>query len=463
MLTLGEVLEATGGRLLGRGEPRLPLDGASLDSRRIERGELFAALAGPKHDGHRFVADAFAHGAAAALVSRVPPDCPWAADPTLDGPPLILVADVLGALHRAARAARSRHPARVVGVVGSVATGTARDLIAAVLRARGPLIQSDGALAAEHSLPLGLLRLTEEHRYAVVDLAGRSPAEVRGLAESAQPDVGVVMNVRRRRLDAQTALEEIAAAQAEVVRSLHPDGVAVLNADDRLVRAMAGRAAAPVRFFGLGPAAEVRAHDIAGRGLGGTEFGLYHDGGSLRVVLPLVGLLSVHAALAAATVGLAEGMDLAEVVEALAKSSSSVRIMLARAINGAQILDDTYDAGPESMLAALNLLEELDGRKVAVLGDMLGLGDTEEAAHIKVGSRAALVVDLLVTVGARAALAAAEARRAGLDETAVVAAPDREAAIFELERRLRPGDSVLVKGSREMEMEGVVQAIVVEG
>jgi UDP-N-acetylmuramoyl-tripeptide--D-alanyl-D-alanine ligase len=467
LLTLTDILEATDGRLLGSADTGLPVHGATTDSRRIRPGELFAALRGAKHDGHAFVTDAFARGAAAALVTRVPPDCPWVDDPGLEGPPLVLVPDVLEALGRTARAWRRRQPVRVVAVVGTVARTTTRELIAAVLRARGPLLQNEGTRPSASVVPLTLLRLTPRHRYVVLDLAGHDPGEVRGLADVAGPDVGVVMNVQAEPLDPPLRLDEIADRYAGVLESLPPDGVAILNEDDRRVRALRERTAARALFFGLNQDAQLRATDIAGRGLGGTEFTLRYAGESDResvhLVLPLVGLQSVHAALAAAAVGLAEGLTLTHVAEELALASSSVRIVVARGINGAQIVDDTYDADPESMLAALNLLAELGGRKVAVLGDMLSLGRGEESAHVKIGSRAARVADLLVTVGPRAAAAAAEARRIGLPASAVVEAPDRESAIGELKRRLRPGDAVLVKGSRGMHMEEIVKAIRIEG
>lgn len=481
MLTLRDVLEGTGGRLLGRADPDLPLRGASLDSRRVHAGDLFVALRDARHDGHAFVTEAFARGAAAALVERVPPDCPWALDPDLDGPPLILTSRVLAALQRSAQAWRARQRVRVVGVTGSMAIGTAREMVATVLGTRGELLESDPALAPAEGVPIMLLGLTPRHRYAVAELTADGPGDVRRLAEIARPNVGVVMNVQSDVPGFRGSPAEVARAQAELLESLPRDGAAILNADDRLVRAMAEGSPARPLFFGLSPYADVRASDIIGRGLVGTELVIHHGGRSAKVVLPLVGLQSVHVALAAAAVGLAEGMALSEVAEALAGASESLRIVVARGINGAQIIDDSYDATPESVLAALNLLSELGsltgdaegnarplggttgGRRVVVLGDILGLGTTEEADHVKVGSRAARVADLLVTVGPRAAFAGAEARRAGLPTEAVVEAVDHAAAVAHLQRILLPGDTVLVTGSREMRMERVVQAIRVEG
>ena len=352
---------------------------------------------------------------------------------------------------------------RVITVAGSVATGTACDLITAMLDGRGGVLRHEpGRGSADHRCrkPFGP---SPDHRYVVLDLAGINSTRMRPLVKAMPPHVVVVMNALERPLAPQWSGEDLVTSYAGLLGALPADGLAVLNWDDQLVRGLAESAPGPVRFFGLGLGAGVRASDIAGRGINGTELAIHTADGSVRVTLPLIGLQSVHAALAAASVGLADGMELAEVGEALARTSSSVRVKLAAGINGSQILDDTYDAGPESMLAALNLLEELDGRKVAVLGQMLGLGDIEESAHARVGGRAAEVVDLLVTVGPRAAITAAEARRAGLGESAVVEAADQASVVAELRRRLRSGDTVLVKGSRETAMEQVVCAIGVEG
>ena len=352
---------------------------------------------------------------------------------------------------------------RVIAVAGSMATGTACDLITAVLDGRGGVRRHEPGRGPTDDRCRKPFSPSPDHRHTVLDLAEIDSTRIGPLVEAMQPDRVVVLNALERPLDPPSSGEDVVVGYAELLGALPADGLAVLNWDDQLVRGLAEGAPAPVRFFGLGPGAGVRGSDIAGRGLNGTELAVHTAEGSIRVTLPLIGLQSVHAALAATSVGLADGMELAEVGEALARTSSSVRVKLAGGINGSQILDDTYDAGPESMLAALNLLEELDGRKVAVLGQMLGLGEIEASAHARVGGRAADVVDLLVTVGPRATITAAEARRAGLAESAVVEAADHASAVAELRRRLRPGDTVLVKGSRETEMERVIRAIGVEG
>jgi UDP-N-acetylmuramoyl-tripeptide--D-alanyl-D-alanine ligase len=237
----------------------------------------------------------------------------------------------------------------------------------------------------------------------------------------------------------------------------------VLNADDERARALAAATRASPVYFGLGPAADVRAASVVGRGRQGTELDLVVAHRTVHVRMPLLGLNSVHSALAAASVGLADGLELREIGAGLQTASPTTRILVATGLNGSRIIEDSYNASPESDLEALNLLADLSGRKIAVLGDMLGLGKLEATEHRKVGNRAASVVDSLVTVGERARLMADEARRMGLSGGATFEAATNEEAIDHLRRRLRPGDNVLVKGARELGMDTIVQALRLEG
>ncbi len=247
-----------------------------------------------------------------------------------------------------------------------------------------------------------------------------------------------------------------------MVAELRSDGVAVLNADDARVAQMGGATLARVVRYGLTESADVRADDIQSHGLRGVEFNLLHRDQRLRVHLPLLGAHSVHAALAATAVGLEVRLSLSEIAEALHELSPTLRLLVVEGVNGSRVVDDSYNASPESVLAALNLLRELPGtRKIAVLGDMLELGSEEEPGHRRVGIRAAAVADVLITYGERARVIADEARRAGLKlQARDVFEPDSHAAIVELLRsELRPGDDVLVKGSLAMGMSHVVRGI----
>jgi UDP-N-acetylmuramoyl-tripeptide--D-alanyl-D-alanine ligase len=247
------------------------------------------------------------------------------------------------------------------------------------------------------------------------------------------------------------------------VEELPSSGVAVLNADDARVRQLAAATRARVVWYGVSAEADVRAERIESQGLKGVEFDLEWEGQEMHVRLPLLGAHTVHAALAASAVALEEGFALSEVAEALHNLSPSLRLMIVDGVNGSRIIDDSYNARPESVLAALNLLLELPGpRKIAVLGDMLELGSEEEAGHRRVGNRAARVLDLLITVGQRSRVTAEEALSVGLRPDQVVQADDHEQVVEILKKRLRPGDDVLVKGSLSMGLDAVVRAIRVE-
>jgi UDP-N-acetylmuramoyl-tripeptide--D-alanyl-D-alanine ligase len=458
-LTLQDVVEATGGELRGQAPAALPLSGVSHDSREIRPGALFVALRGPQHDGHGFVAEAFARGAAAALVERVPPDV-LAQDG--EGPPVVVVPSTPDGLRDLARWWRDGQPGEVVAVAGSIGRGTTAELCAAVLRQRHRAIHSSPTRRADVALPLTLLTLRPEVARLVVEVSPTSDAQVRAVLELARPCALVVSSLQAVRVEPDEAVETRARRTASLVGSLPAGGVAVLNADEPRVRALPVGPGATSVTFGLEPGAEVRAENVVGHGAGGITFDLVVERRSVHVRLPLLGLHSVHAALAAAALGVGSGLDLREIGAGLQTASREPRIIVASGLNGSRVIDDSTNASPESCLAALNLLAGLSGRKIAVLGDMLGLEPHEAAGHRKVGNRAASVASLLLTVGQRATLIADEARRMGLADAAVFEAPSNAAAIDYLRHHLRPGDVVLVKGARELEMERIVEAIRLE-
>ncbi len=466
MLTLQEILEATGGQLRGTQQRAARFSSVAVDSRQATPGALFVALRGQKHDGHAFVAQALARGATGALVERVPADCAWALDPEADGPPLVVVPSTQQALEAMARYEMERHAElEVVGVTGSLGKTTTKEVIAGVLARKRRVLKSEGNLNSEIGLPLTLLNgLSLHHEIAVLEMGMYAPGDIRLLARLARPRIGVVTSVLPVHLERLGTIERIQAAKQELVEELPADGVAVLNADDARVAAMAGATRARVVRYGVAPEADVRAENIDSQGLMGVVFDLEHAGQRRHVRLPLLGAHSVHAALAAAAVALEERFDLSEAAEALHELTPTLRLLVVDGINGSRIVDDSYNASPESTLAALNLLRELPGRrKIAVLGDMLELGAEEVPGHRRVGTRAALVLDLLITYGERSRLTADEARTAGLRPDQVVEAGSLEQIVDLLSRRLRPGDDVLVKGSRAMGLDVVAQAIRAEG
>jgi UDP-N-acetylmuramoyl-tripeptide--D-alanyl-D-alanine ligase len=463
-LTAAELVRLTGGRLLRTSERRVR--GAAVDSRLVGPGELFAALPGERTDGHRYLIDAVEAGAAALLVSRVP-------DPaTLDalGDVTVLhVPDALVGLGAIATGWRARFDLLVVGVTGSIAKTSTKEAIAAVLGSAFTTLRSEGNRNNEIGLPLTLMRLGPEHRAAVLEMGMYVGGEIADLARMARPRIGVVTAVQGVHLSRIGSLAAIERAKAELVEALPSDGVAILNQDDRRVRRMADRTAARILTYGFAADADVTATDIASSGFGGMRFSLRlppggHGGRPMRLpaAIPGLGRLSVHNALAAAAVGHAAGLSPQAIVAALAGGwSAPHRGQLVR-LGRVTLIDDSYNASPATMTAALDMLAGLPGRRVAVLGQMLELGNAAVAGHLEVGRAAAATSDLLIVVGPAAAGIAKGAREAGLDSSRVLEVRDREAALDTLRSRLRDGDVVLVKASRGVELDVLVDALKVE-
>jgi UDP-N-acetylmuramoyl-tripeptide--D-alanyl-D-alanine ligase len=470
MLRLGDVIEALTGEPAVGGE-RVIAD-ATVDSRQTIPGSLFVALPGERVDGHDYVAEAFQHGAVAALVQRDLSEQFPQLDLTTGKAPLhlgdfqdrsfcIRVPDCLQALQTVARFWRRKLDLRIIGITGSVGKSTTKEVVAQVVGQRYKTLKSPGNLNNEIGLPLSLLRLTEEHERAVLEMGFYVPGEIAFLCDLALPHVGVVTNVGIVHAERAGSQEAIARGKAELVEALPPapTGVAILNFDDPLVRRMSSKTKARVFYYGLDPQADLWADGVEGLGLEGIRFRLHYRSEVLYLRVPLIGRHSVHTALRSAAVGISEGLTWQEIVSGLRSEHTQLRLVAVRAKNGALILDDTYNASPQSTLAALNLLEELDGRKVAVLGDMLELGQYETHGHQMVGARAAEVADELVTVGTRAKIIADTAARSGLSPQWITHLENSEAAIEFLESRLRPEDVVLVKGSRGVQMDLIVSAL----
>ncbi len=433
------------------------------------------ALPGERVDGHDYVADAFDRGAVAALVHQTPDAACWtldiekqrAGDQTLDSllpdsltPPICLkVADSLKALQQLATYWRAKFNPRVAAITGSVGKSTTKELTWAVLRQRFNTLKSPGNLNNEIGLPLTVLRLDDTHERVVLEMGMYDLGEISELCAIAMPHIGVVTNVGPTHLERLGTIERIAQAKAELVQALPGDGVAILNQDDPHVRPMAQQTQARVFTYGLTPEADLWASDIESEGLEGIRFVLHHKDEAIHAKVPLLGRHSVHTTLRATAVGLVEHLTWQEIMTGLQDSSVQLHLVSAPGINGSTLLDDTYNASPVSTIAALNLLDDLAGRKIAVLGDMAELGDQEEEGHRRVGCRAADTVDILITVGPRAHMIADEARACGLSPEAITEVETNDQAIAHLRQIIQRGDILLVKGSRSMAMEEIVAAL----
>jgi UDP-N-acetylmuramoyl-tripeptide--D-alanyl-D-alanine ligase len=433
-----------------------PVFRAAVDSRRVEPGMLFVALPGEHTDGHRHLAEAARRGAAALLITRE------LADADLDalcgaapgGCSIVRVDDGLAALQALASAWRSRFHPLVVGITGSVAKTSTKEAAATVLSERLRVLRSEGNENNEIGLPLTLLGLERGHQAAVVEMGMYVPGEIAQLAAIARPRIGVVTAVRGIHLERAGSIEAIEEGKGQLVEALPPDGTAVLNADDPRVRRMDGRTRARVLRYGFADDADVTARHVTSRGLAGMGFELRLPGGAERSVeIPALGRHEVQNGLAAAAVGLAAGLDADAIVAGLARGWHAAHRNTLLHVGPWLVVDDTYNAGPDSMAAALDLLATLPGRRVAVLGEMLELGPETLVLHRAVGARAARCADLLVAVGEGGAPIAEGARAAGMPAGGVLAVPDVQAAVETLLARLAPGDVVLCKASRGLGMD----------
>jgi UDP-N-acetylmuramoyl-tripeptide--D-alanyl-D-alanine ligase len=475
MLTLADVIEALTNIRPARAN--IVITEAAVDSRQVIPGGLFVALAGERLDGHDFVADAFQRGASFALIQhevsgdhqtlRLVPNKPPSLQPgseflfssEVDAPLCLLVENTLSGLQQIARFWRRKLDLSVVGITGSVGKSTTKEVVFEVLSQRYRTLKSPGNMNNEIGLPLTILRLGSGYQLAVLEMGFYVPGEIALLCDIAQPNIGVVTNIGTVHAERAGSQEAIFQGKAELVQALPSDGVAILNLDDHWVSKMAELTQARSFFYGLDPEADLWADNVEGLGLEGIRFRLHYRHETLYLHIPMIGQHSVHTALRAAAVGLMVNLTWQEIINGLHQGHTQLRLTAVRSESGALLLDDTYNASPESMLAALNLLAELDGHKVAVLGDMLELGPYEKQGHEIVGVRAAEVADTLITVGTLGHLIASAARKAGMRAGRITEFEDTNEAISHLQKSLVEKDVVLVKGSHAIHMDRIVSAL----
>lgn len=480
MLTLKNLLDILAPALVVEGADKMVISEVCIDSRQASPRSIFVALHGENTDGHLYVEEAFEAGATVALVEEVTADgtvvdtVEGTAPVGVEPPVLVVVPDSLRALQRVAKGRRLERPdLHVVGVTGSVGKTTTKETVASVLSQRYETLKSSGNYNNEIGLPLTLMALGPDHEYAILEMGMYALGEIALLCDIARPQIGVVTNVGPSHLERLGSMERIAEAKAELVQALPEDGLAVLNGDDHRVRAMEEQTQARVLTFGLHPDNMVSADEIVNHGLEGMEFTIHVRKGAFEgevgpfnlsarshpLRTSMLGLPAVMSGLAGVAVGLSQGLLWDEVERGLGGGGRGLRLVPRRGIRDTILLDDTYNASPESVMAALDLLDELPGRHLAVLGDMLELGAREREGHYEAGRYAADLLDLLVTVGERGRLIAEAAREAGFDDGRLYAVSDNEEALAILEGIMEDGDAILVKGSRSMAMETIVEAL----
>ncbi len=459
-LSLARIAQVTGGQL--HGDPDAVVTGeVVIDSRRAAPGGLFAAVAGERSDGHDFAAAAVAAGATAVLATRPVPV------------PSVLVADVPAALAALARFVVDTLPAvRIAGITGSSGKTSTKDLAAQLVERLGPTIAPAGSYNNEFGHPLTVLRADAATRYLVLELSARGIGHIAHLCRIAPPRYGVVLNVGHAHAGEFGGLDQVAQAKGELAEALPADGTAILNAGDPRVLAMAARTQARVVTFGPHDSgACVRAADVRLDDLGRPSFTLLTPEGPAPVTLRLHGAHNVPNALAAAALARELGLSLDAIADGLsaAAARSRWRMEVHRRADGVTVINDAYNANPESVRAAIDALAHLaqGGRGFAVLGHMAELGDSSRASHEDIGAYAARAGDSglagLIAVGEQAAPLLAGARRVPSWPGEALAVPDGAAALAVLANQLKPGDVVLVKASRAAHLEGVAAELLSAG
>jgi UDP-N-acetylmuramoyl-tripeptide--D-alanyl-D-alanine ligase len=459
--TLTQVADAVGGKRGAAIDPVARVAGVSIDSRTLRAGELFVAIHGPSHDGHDYVADILEKGAAAAIVAgallaRYPG---WIQDRC------IVVADTLAALHALASAVRNAWGRKICGITGSVGKTTTKEILAALLGSKLRVLKTQGNFNNEYGLPLTLLRLEDSDEAAVLEMGMSYPGELRRLASIAQPDMAIELRVTAAHLLNFASIDDIALAKRELVEGLHgPKSLAVLNADDERVAAMASVAPGRVIYYGIEKPAEYRGEEIEDRGALGSAFTLVHGGKRTRLELSLPGSHVVLNAVAAIAAASEWGIGAEEAREVFPKlPTPSMRGELIRFVDGFALINDAYNSSPAALQAMTHLLAATPGfsRRILAAGEMRELGPSSPELHRAGGSFAGKTgkIDFVIGVQGDAKEIVEGAVTAGMDRAATKFFETPQEAGKFLSEFLRPGDLLLVKGSRGVKMERIVDEL----
>lgn len=465
LLTAADVIES----LTGIRPPKATqvITEAVVDVRNAGPGSLFIATRG--QETGQIIAQAFEQGAVLALmeIDPLPETRTFDMRPiqaithdlsNQDLPLCLRVEDNLAALHKIATFWRKRLPnIPAIAITGNFGKTTTKDLVAEMLGQRYRTLKNTGNARSDLDIPLALTSLTAGHQRMVFEV--NIPGRLAFFGEMVTPHIGIVTSAGTPQVDETGFRAELATRMSEIIRILPPEGYAILNYDDPWVRGMAAETSANILFYGLSPQADLWADEVEGLGLEGIRFQLHYGGETLHLKVPMLGRNSVHTALRAAAVGIIEGFSWQEIANGLHFSNTQLRLVAVRSDQGALILDDTYDASPESMLAALNLLAEMRGRKVAILGGMPDLGPFQYQGHQLVGMRAAQIVDILITVGEMGREIADAARMAWLPTSAILEMADTDEVISYLYNHMTARDVLLIKGPQSLHLDRITAAL----
>ena len=445
---INELAAAVKGRAVSVGDATAGFERIETDSRKVRRGDVFWALSGSRHDGHNYIEDARSRGAALSVgeEGRIP-----------RGAPAVAVKDSLQALWDFAAWHRQRLDALVIGITGSVGKTTTRNMLHAALSGRFRGVQSPANYNNHFGVPLSLLMIRPEHEFATLELGASRTGEIARLAELAQPEIGVLTAIGPAHLDEFGTIESICDAKAELLESLPESGFAVINGDDERVRALADRAKCRVLRAGV----RVK-NDVVARRIESDGKSLRFQVDRSKFMVHAAGRHFLSSALLAVGVGREVGMHDSEIADGLRSFRPVAGRCQVLSLGPWTVIDDTYNANPVSMQAACELLRDWENanQRVLIAGDMLSLGEQSDAFHIQVGAGAPQYgITRLVAIGAQAARVAGSAKDAGMDAGCLGACRDMDTLNLLLDCWLEPGDVVLVKGSRGMHMEHVIEQL----
>ncbi|NJD02300.1 MAG: UDP-N-acetylmuramoyl-tripeptide--D-alanyl-D-alanine ligase [Ruminiclostridium sp.] len=452
-LTISEIMEATGGQLVS-GNAEATVTGISTDSRKIDKGYLFIPLTGERFNGHDYINKAFDEGAAATLTQQD--------ESGVEGRRVIRVGDTSRALRDLAAWYREKFSVPFVGITGSVGKTSTKDMIACVVGSKLNVLKTEGNLNNEIGVPLTIFNLNGTHEAAVLEMGMSGTGEIGRLTAIIKPDIAVITNIGISHIEKLGSRQNILKAKLEILEALNPDGLVILNGDDALLAGMKDLLKFRTVLYGMDEGVDYRACNINSHGESGTFFDITLGGREYNIHIPVPGVHNVHNALAAVAVGCELGIPMEDIIRGIAGFSPSKMRMDIVSFNCMKIINDVYNASPNSMEAGINVLREIgrENRKIAVLGDMLELGEWSEKAHFDMGKYASAAgIDRIIAVGSNARFIADGALSAGYPEEQIRYFQSNAEALDYLQKTLVPGDVILVKGSRGMKMEEIVKGL----
>ena len=458
-MKVADCLKAIGGELVsGTGDK--VFRGVSIDTRTLKEDELFVCIRGDRFDGHNFIEEARNKKAAAIVLSEKSN----ALSKNREAPPVVRVGDTLKALQELSSFHRKQIPVRVVGITGTNGKSTTKEMIASITETKLKTVKTKGNLNNHIGLPLSLFHLSSDDKVAVLEMGMSAAGEIKRLAEIAQPEIGVLTNISEGHLVHLKTLKNVQAAKGELYDALSEQGTAIVNADDPLVLELAKSVRAKVVTYGIHSEADVKAGDIRPMNREGFDFNVRLFDQTIPIRLPFLGACNIYNALAAMATGYSLGIGPDDMKTGLSNASLLSNRYETTEYQGATIINDAYNANPRSMHEALKTLAnyKCEGRKFFILGDMLELGEMAESAHAKLGENITEhSIDYLVAVGELSAHAAKSAIASGMDKKQIATAAEHKCAVAFIKKHIRPGDCLLVKGSRGSKMEEVVRSLTV--